>query len=83
MIFVLCDNGGYRIIKQRLKAFHGNETFIGMDFKDPAIDLAGLARSLGVAAQRIETGAAFEAAFEAALAGSDPVLLNVVVDGTV
>jgi benzoylformate decarboxylase len=83
VIFVLCDNGGYRIIKQRLKAFHGNETFIGMDFKDPAIDLAGLARSLGVAAQRIETGAAFEAAFEAALAGSDPVLLNVVVDGTV
>jgi len=82
VIFVLCDNGGYRIIKQRLKAFHGNETFIGMDFKDPSIDLAGLARALGVSARRIETGAAFEAAFEAALASSEPVLLNVVVDGS-
>jgi benzoylformate decarboxylase len=83
VIFVLCDNGGYLIIKQRLKAFHGNDTFIGMDFKDPAIDLAGLARSLGVRAQRIETGAAFETALEEALAGAEPVLLNVVVDGTV
>jgi benzoylformate decarboxylase len=83
VIFVLCDNGGYRIIKQRLKAFHGNDTFIGMDFKDPAIDLAGLARALGVRAQRIETGAAFETALEEALAGAEPVLLNVVVDGTV
>ncbi len=83
VIFVLCNNGGYRIIKQRLKAFHGNETFIGMDFKDPAIDLAGLARALGVRAQRIEDCAAFEAAFEQALGASEPVLLDVVVDGTV
>ena len=83
VVFVLCDNGGYRIIKQRLKAFHGNETFIGMDFKDPAIDLAGLARSLGVQAHRIETGPAFEAAFDQALASPEPVLLDVVVDGTV
>jgi benzoylformate decarboxylase len=83
VVFVLCDNGGYRIIKQRLKAFHGNETFIGMDFKDPEIDLAALAGSLGVRAHRIETGAAFEPAFEEALASPEPVLLNVVVDGTV
>jgi benzoylformate decarboxylase len=83
VIFVLCDNGGYRILKQRLKAFHGNETFIGMDFKDPAIDLAGLAGALGVQAHRIENGGAFEARFEEALAASAPVLLDVIVDGTV
>jgi benzoylformate decarboxylase len=83
VIFLLCDNGGYRIIKQRLKAFHGNDTFIGMDFKDPAIDFAGLARAQGVQAHRIEAGAAFETAFEAALSGSEPVLLDVVVDGAV
>ncbi len=83
VIFVLCNNGGYRIIKQRLKAFHGNETFIGMDFKDPAIDLAGLARAFGMQAYRVEDGAGFEARFEEALAGSEPVLLDVVVDGAV
>ncbi len=83
VIFVLCNNGGYRIIKQRLKAFHGNDTFIGMDFKDPAIDLAGLARALGMPARRIEDGAGFVASFEEALAGSEPVLLDVIVDGAV
>jgi len=83
VIFVLCNNGGYRILKQRLKLFHGNERFIGMDLDDPAIDLAGLARSLGVRAHRIEDGAAFDAVFEDALAGSGPVLLEVVVERSV
>jgi len=83
VIFVLCNNGGYRIIKQRLKAFHGNEKFIGMDFKDPAIDLAGLARALGLRAHRIEDGAAFAARFEEALSVREPVLLEVIVDGSV
>ena len=83
VIFVLCNNGGYRIIKQRLKAFHGNDHFIGMDFKDPAIDFASLARALGVRAQRIDDGAAFTAQLDAALAVREPVLLEVIVDGTV
>ena len=41
--YVICNNGGYRIIKQRLKAFHGNDHYIGMDFQDPALDWVGLA----------------------------------------
>jgi benzoylformate decarboxylase len=81
--FVICNNGGYRILKERLKAFHGDERFIGMDFKDPAIDLAGLARSFGMAAHRIDDGAAFEARFAEALAAAEPVLLDVVVEGSV
>jgi benzoylformate decarboxylase len=83
VLFVLCNNGGYRIIKQRLKLFHGNETFIGMDFKDPPIDGAGLARAFGMKAHRIEDGPAFDARFTEALAGSEPVLLEVMVEGTV
>jgi benzoylformate decarboxylase len=83
VIFVICNNGGYRIIKQRLKAFHGNDRFIGMDFRDPEIDVAGLARSFGVRSHRIEDGAAFDALFAEALAGAEPVLLDVVVDGAV
>jgi benzoylformate decarboxylase len=83
VIFVICNNGGYRIIKQRLKSFHGNDTFIGMDFKDPAIDVAGLARSFGMKAHRIEDGADFEARFREALATAEPVALEVIVDGSV
>ena len=47
------------------------------------IDLAGLARSLGVAAHRVEDGRAFDARFAEALAGGEPVLLDVIVDGSV
>jgi benzoylformate decarboxylase len=83
VIFVICNNGGYRILKQRLKLFHGNDTFIGMDFKDPPIDVAGLARALGMKAHRIEDGIAFDAMFQEALAGMEPVLLEVGVQGTV
>jgi len=81
--FVICNNGGYRILKQRLKLFHGNDTFIGMDFEDPAIDVAGLGRALGLNAHRIEDGAAFDAMFQEALAGMEPALLEVMVEGAV
>ena len=40
------NNGGYRIIKQRLKLFHGTDRFIGMDFVDPPIAFAALAAAL-------------------------------------
>jgi len=82
VIFVIANNGGYRILKQRLKAFHGNDTPIGMDFRDPPIDVAGLARAYGVTAHRVETADQFDAALKTALAtASGPVLLDVVVHG--
>jgi len=50
---VICNNGGYRIIKQRLLAFHGDDHYVGMDFVDPPVDFAGMAKSLGLEAMRI------------------------------
>ena len=44
---VIANNGGYRIIKQRLLAFHGDDNYVGMDFIDPPVDFAGVARALG------------------------------------
>ncbi len=79
--FVIANNGGYRIIKERLLAFHGNDQFIAMDFKDPAIEFADLAKSLGMAAHRIETATAFEDAYHAANQAEGPTLLEVVVQG--
>src|SRR6201999_2555773 len=50
---VIANNGGYRIIKQRLLAFHGDDNYIGMDFADPPVDFSGLAKSFGLEAIRI------------------------------
>lgn len=81
MVFLLANNGGYRIIKQRLTAFHGNDTYIGMDFEDPSIDFSALARAYGLEAERVEAGEDFEPALRRALAADGPVLLEVMVDG--
>src|SRR6201994_1991904 len=51
---VIVNNGGYRIIKQRLLSFHGDDNYIGMDFADPPGDFAGNARALGLEATRID-----------------------------
>ena len=50
---VIVNNGGYRIIKQRLLAFHGDDHYVGMDFVDPPVDFSGVAKSLGLEAMRI------------------------------
>lgn len=81
--YVIANNGGYRILKQRLLAFHGNDHFVGMDIDDPRIDFCNLARSLGVRAQRIEDPAELRPALEASFTADGPTLLDVVTDGTV
>jgi benzoylformate decarboxylase len=80
---IICNNGGYRIIKQRLKAFHQNDHFIGMDFTDPPVDFVGLATSLGMKAQRISEPDALGPAIAASVASGAPALLEVMVDGKV
>ncbi len=82
--YVICNNGGYRIIKQRLKAFHGNDHYIGMDFQDPELDWVGLARSMGMNAVRVtepnELADVLKTAYRRA---NGPMLIDVVVDGVV
>lgn len=83
IIFVIANNGGYRIIKQRLKSFHGNEEYIGMDFQQPAIDPAKLAEAFGMRAIVASTPVEFEAAMGSAIANDGPVLIDVAVQGHV
>ena len=79
--YIICDNGGYRIIKERLFAFHGNENFIGMDFKEPAVDFVSLAQSVGVPAVRVDVHDGLVPALEAALENTEgPNLISVTVD---
>lgn len=78
--YVICNNGSYRIIKERLRAFHGSNRFIGMDLTDPPIDFVALAGSLGVKARRITEAGEVSAAIREATASGTPYLLDVVVD---
>jgi len=80
VVFVICNNAGYKIIKQRLKLFHGNEHYIGMDFESPSINAAKLAEGYGMESVRVATGAAFEEAFAKAIAKTDgPTLIEAMV----
>jgi len=79
--YIICDNGGYRIIKERLFAFHGNEKFIGMDFKEPSVDFVGLAESVGVPSVRVVGHDELVPALEQALRNTGgPNLISVTVD---
>ncbi len=80
---VIANNGGYRIIKQRLLAFHGSRHFVGMDFKDPPVDFTALATSLGMGAQRVTDPTKLAGALQEAFAARAPRLIEIVVDGTV
>ncbi len=80
---VIANNGGYRIIKQRLLAFHGSRDFVGMDFKEPAVDFTALAQSLGMVAERVTDPARLSDVLQAAIGARAPRLVEVVVDGTV
>src|ERR1700712_2215347 len=83
LTFIIANNGGYRIIKQRLLAFHDDNHFVGMDFIDPKVDFTALAKSLGLEAMRISDPKELKGALASAFGRPGPKLIEVVVDGTV
>ncbi|MEA2869472.1 MAG: benzoylformate decarboxylase [Bradyrhizobium sp.] len=80
---VIVNNGGYRIIKQRLLAFHGDDHYVGMDFVDPPVDFTGLAKSLGLESMKITDPRELKSALSSAFNRPGAKLIEVVVDGTV
>jgi benzoylformate decarboxylase len=80
---VIANNGGYRIIKQRLLSFHGDDNFIGMDFADPPVDFAGIAKSLGLEAIRITKPEDLKSTLTSAFSLPGTKLIEVMVDGGV
>ena len=78
--YVIANNGGYRIIKERLKSFHGVERYTGMEFKDPPIDFVGLARAMGATAMQITDPDDIGPAVAESTRRDGPTLLDVVVD---
>ncbi|HET8920380.1 MAG TPA: thiamine pyrophosphate-binding protein [Xanthobacteraceae bacterium] len=83
-VFVILNNSSYRILKQRLVAQRGLaaqvDRFVGMELTDPAIDYVGLARSLGVAAERATSVHDATDLIAKGLQGDAPLLIDVPVD---
>lgn len=84
VVFVIINNRGYRILKQRTHALKGfsaeDDRYVAMDLDRPFIDFVGLAHSLGVPGERVEKAAEIGAALARGLASGGPYLLDVQVD---
>jgi len=80
-VFIILNNGSYRILKQRLTNLRGHavqqDSYVGMDLVDPAIDFVGLARSLGVRAERTTTVAETVDLLKGGIAENAPLLIDV------
>ena len=83
--FVVFNNTSYKILKQRVTALGGHaaqtQTYVGMDLNQPAIDFVGLARSLGVEAERATTLDDVRAQLQLGLRGNGPRLIDTVIAG--
>jgi benzoylformate decarboxylase len=84
VVFLILNNGGYRILKQRVNALRGHAAqtgrYVAMDLGDPPIDFTALARAMGVRAERAETLDEVRRTLAAALAADGPTLIDVVLD---
>ena len=83
-VFVILNNSSYRILKQRLVAQRGLaaqvDRFVGMELTDPVIDYVNLARSLGVAAERVTSVHDATDLIAKGLKSDAPLLIDVPVD---
>jgi benzoylformate decarboxylase len=83
LTFIIVNNGGYRIIKQRLLAFHGDDHYVGMDFVDPPVDFTGVAKSLGLEAMRVTDPGQLKSVLSSAISRPGTKLIEVVVNNSV
>jgi benzoylformate decarboxylase len=77
--YVIANNRGYRILKERLVSMRKTNRFVGMDIREPAIDYTALAASMGVPGRRVTDPAAIAPALREALASGRPRLIEVMV----
>ena len=77
--YVIANNRSYRILKERLVSMRTSDRFVGMDLRDPEIDFAGLARSMGIAARRVTDPNDVVPALREAAERGGPSLIDVAV----
>jgi benzoylformate decarboxylase len=77
--YVIANNKGYRIIKERLVSMQGSDRFIGMDMNDPAIDYCQLAQSMGMPSIKVSDPSELDAALKDGIQSGKPNLIEVAV----
>lgn len=83
--FVICNNRRYRLLDLNLEQYRLERAIPahplpdGFDLSRPEIDFAGLARALGVEAERVGTAQEVKAAVARALAHPGPYLIDLAV----
>ena len=88
VVYAICNNRSYRILKVNMDTYlrhmqddHERQSdYVGMDFANP-LDLAAIARAMGVAGETVEDPADLGPALERAYATGKPALLDVAIDG--
>jgi benzoylformate decarboxylase len=84
VVYVIFNNASYRILKERTKALKGfsaeDDRYVAMDLDRPLIDYVGLAKSLGVAGERVEKASEVGPAVARAIADGGPALIDVRID---
>ena len=80
--YVIANNRGYRIIKERLVSFRKTDQFTGMDLRDPDIDFVSIGKSFGIAARRVTDPQDIAPALREGFASGRPNLIDMrVADG--
>jgi benzoylformate decarboxylase len=80
--YLIANNRGYRIIKERLISFRKTDKFTGMDIREPDIDFVALGKSFGLDSRRITDPQDIAPALREAFRSGKPNLLDMrVADG--
>ena len=84
IVFVIANNGSYRIIKQRTHGVLGHAAqtgkYVGVDLNDPPLDHVSIARGFGVEGIKVGSVVEFRVALAKGLATSGPCLIEVDVE---
>jgi benzoylformate decarboxylase len=84
VVFIIVNNGCYRILKERAHALKGygaaDGVYVGMDIDEPPIDFVALAAAMGVSGESVLHAADLTAAIKRGVERNEPYVIDVRVD---